>query len=72
MITEEEPTVLKQRLHAVLQELQNLTQNLPAHSVKPSHLLRIEELEDEATQLEALLLDIGGASPDAGLSDQAE
>ncbi len=41
----------KQRLVALAQELDNLKRSLPAHSLKPAMLIRIEELEE---QIEAL------------------
>ncbi len=39
------------RIAALTEELENLTRSLPAHSLKPAMLIRIEELEE---QIEAL------------------
>jgi len=36
-----------QRIAALTQELENLKRSLPAHSLKPAMLIRIEELEEE-------------------------
>ena len=41
----------KQRLVALAKELDNLKRSLPAHSLKPAMLIRIEELEDEIETL---------------------
>ena len=38
---------LEQRIAALTQELENLKRSLPAHSLKPAMLIRIEELEEE-------------------------
>ena len=40
-----------QRIGALTEELENLKRSLPAHSLKPALLIRIEELEE---QIEAL------------------
>jgi hypothetical protein len=37
----------EQRIAKLTEELENLKRSLPAHSVKPTMLLRIEELEEE-------------------------
>ncbi len=41
-----------QHLAALIQELESLRQNLPAHSLKPSLLIRIEELEEQIESLQ--------------------
>jgi hypothetical protein len=41
----------RQRIAALTEELENLKRSLPAHSLKPPMLIRIEELEE---QIEAL------------------
>jgi uncharacterized small protein (DUF1192 family) len=38
---------LEQRIATLTQELENLKRSLPAHSLKPAMLIRIEELEEE-------------------------
>lgn len=57
MSTEIEPTAesIRQRLTALQQELDELVAALPRHSVKPSQLIRIEELEDEISEQQAEL-----------------
>ena len=40
-----------QRIGALTKELENLKRSLPAHSLKPAMLIRIEEMEE---QIEAL------------------
>jgi hypothetical protein len=40
-----------QRIAALTQELDNLKRSLPAHSLKPAMLIRIEELEEEIEAL---------------------
>jgi hypothetical protein len=40
-----------QRIDALTEELENLERSLPAHSLKPTLLIRIEDLEE---QIEAL------------------
>ena len=40
------------RLAALKEELAQLTTALPAHGLKPAHLMRIEELEEEIEELE--------------------
>jgi len=40
-----------QRIGALTEELENLQRSLPAHSLKPTLLIRIEELEE---RIEAL------------------
>jgi phosphoribosylanthranilate isomerase len=47
------------RLASVKAELEELENALPAHSVKPSHMLRIEELEDQVASLERLIAVLG-------------
>jgi len=47
-MTDEEPS---RRIAALTEELENLKRSLPAHSLKPAMLIRIEELEE---QIEAL------------------
>ncbi|HDR14740.1 MAG TPA: hypothetical protein ENN79_04480 [Desulfobacteraceae bacterium] len=52
----------KERLSSVRSELEELENALPAHSVKPSHMLRIEELEEEVVVLESLVTVLGRAA----------
>lgn len=40
-----------QRIAALTEELENLKRSLPAHSIKPAMLIRIEELEEEIEAL---------------------
>ena len=40
-----------QRITALTRELENLKNSLPAHSLKPAMLIRIEELEEEIESL---------------------
>ncbi len=40
-----------QRLANLMRELETLKKSLPAHSVKPAMLMRIEELEEEVDAL---------------------
>ena len=40
-----------QRIAALTGELENLKRSLPAHSLKPAMLIRIEELEEEIENL---------------------
>ena len=47
-MTDEEPS---RRVAALTEELESLKRSLPAHSLKPAMLIRIEELEE---QIEAL------------------
>ena len=46
-----EPLDREQRVAKLTEELENLKRSLPAHSVKPTMLLRIEELEEEIEAL---------------------
>lgn len=48
------------------EELADLRQKLPAHSVRPHQLIEIEDLEDEVAALEARLRAAGGAEADVG------
>jgi hypothetical protein len=41
----------QQRIAALAKELDNLKRSLPAHSLKPAMLIRIEELEEEIETL---------------------
>ena len=41
----------QQRIAALTSELENLKRSLPAHSLKPAMLIRIEELEEEIENL---------------------
>ena len=41
-----------QRIAVLTRELEALKRSLPAHSVKPAMLIRIEELEEELETLE--------------------
>ena len=49
----------ERRLHiaALTEELENLKRSLPAHSLKPAMLIRIEELEEQLEALEREELD---------------
>nr|MBN1230046.1 hypothetical protein [Anaerolineae bacterium] len=49
--TKDKIAAKKQRLETLILELHELTDSLPAHSVKPSQLLRMEALEDQIEQL---------------------
>jgi phosphoribosylanthranilate isomerase len=49
------------RLNSARAELEELENALPAHSVKPSHMLRIEELEDQVSSLERVVAVLGRA-----------
>ncbi len=49
MTDEKDP---KGHLAALIQELKSLKQNLPAHSLKPSLLIRIEELEEQIESIQ--------------------
>jgi phosphoribosylanthranilate isomerase len=49
------------RLASARSELEELENALPAHSVKPSHMLRIEELEEEVDSLERVVRVLGRA-----------
>ncbi len=46
---------LREELARLRQDLEERRQSLPAHSVRPHQLLRIEELEDRIAELEAVL-----------------
>lgn len=46
---------LQERLAALRREHDELEHSLPRHSVKPSQLMRLEELEDAIAGLEAAL-----------------
>ena len=46
-IMREEHAEREQHIAKLMEELENLRRSLPAHSVKPTMLLRIEELEEE-------------------------
>jgi hypothetical protein len=45
----------QEQLAALRHEYAELERSLPRHSVKPSQILRLEALEDEIAELEALL-----------------
>lgn len=42
----------QEKLARLKDELEELTKALPPHGLKPAHLLRVEELEDEVERLE--------------------
>ncbi len=42
-----------QRLAELILELETLKQSLPAHSLKPAMLIRIEELEEQIESLQS-------------------
>ena len=44
-------TERQQRIAALTEELESLKRSLPAHSLKPAMLIRIEELEEEIESL---------------------
>ncbi len=46
---------LEAEIAALRRELEELTRSLPRHSLKPLHLLRIEELEQAIAEKEAAL-----------------
>ena len=45
------PEERAQRIATLREELENLKRSLPAHSLKPAMLIRIEELEEEIAAL---------------------
>lgn len=45
----------KARLDALVKELSERKRNVPAHTIRPHQLLRIEELEEEIEELKAEL-----------------
>ena len=47
----------QQRIAALTEELENLKRSLPAHSLKPAMLIRIEELEEQLEAIEREELD---------------
>lgn len=51
---------LQQELSGLRQEYEELSRSLPRHSVKPSQLIRLEELEDAIEEIEAALSRLGG------------
>ena len=54
---QKQPADIQLQIAVLQQELDELTAALPRHSVKPSQLLRIEELEDEIARLQVWLND---------------
>ena len=46
MATEADKVELESEIRALTEEKDELEKALPAHGLKPSHLLRIEELEE--------------------------
>ena len=48
---EKQHTERDQRIAKLTEELENLKRSLPAHSLKPAMLIRIEELEEEIENL---------------------
>ena len=46
---------LEEQIGQLQRELEELTKSIPAHSMKASMLIRIEELEDDIAQLQAQL-----------------
>jgi chromosome segregation ATPase len=46
------------RIAALIEELDNLKRSLPAHSIKPAMLIRIEELEEEIESLKRETSDV--------------
>ncbi len=62
---------LEAELARLKEELEQLEKALPAHGLKPAHLLRIEELEERIAQLERELAPggsgaVGGARGEQG------
>ena len=47
----------QQRIAVLTEELENLRRSLPAHSLKPAMLIRIEELEEQLEAIEREELD---------------
>lgn len=54
----EKTSRVKQELDKLIEEHQELETNLPAHGLKPGHLMRIEELEDMIAEKREELEDI--------------
>ncbi len=52
---EREAEDLIQNLNELRAELDELVRSLPQHSVKPSQMMRIEDLEDTIAEVEAAL-----------------
>jgi len=48
------PPDQKQQIAALKREIEELEASLPAHSVPPSMLIRLEELEEELAELTTL------------------
>jgi len=46
---------LREELARLEEELSELEKALPAHGLKPAHLLRIEELEDQIDEIKEKL-----------------
>ena len=46
------PSDLSEELQRLIQERDQLEQALPAHGLKPDHLRRIEDLEDQIEELQ--------------------
>ncbi len=46
---------LEEEITLLCRELEELTRSLPRHSVKPTQMLRIEELEEAIAEKEAAL-----------------
>lgn len=47
---------LKEKISSITQKLEELKQRWPAHSVKPSMVEELDQLEDELEQLQKKLL----------------
>jgi len=49
-----DPQSVEAQIEALEQELEELERSLPRHSAKPSHILRIEEIEEQLARLRAI------------------
>jgi len=50
-----ERTDLEVRIARLRSEMEELERTIPAHSTKPHHIMRLEELEEEIEELEERL-----------------
>lgn len=46
---------IKERLETLTKELIERKRNVPAHTIRPHQIIRIEELEEEIAELKSLL-----------------
>jgi hypothetical protein len=50
---------LRRQLSGLRREHEELSRSLPRHSIKPSQMMRLEDLEDEIEEIEAALARLG-------------